>query len=49
MSEHRRHGTSKDGGLSFREFLKADPLANHLDSTEQMRRFIEWKHQQSKI
>lgn len=28
---------------SFRDFLAADPVVRHLDSTEQMRRFAEWK------
>jgi hypothetical protein len=32
---------------TFRDFLDADPLATHLDSTEQMRRFVEWKNQQA--
>ena len=32
---------------TFRDFLEADPVAKHLDSTEQMRRFVEWKRQQA--
>lgn len=48
MSGRRRHGARKEGELSFRDFLEADPLANHLDSTEQMRRFIEWKNNHKK-
>jgi formiminotetrahydrofolate cyclodeaminase len=32
---------------TFRDFLDADPIAKHLDSTEQMRRFVEWKNQQA--
>jgi hypothetical protein len=31
---------------SFRDFLEADPVAKHLDQTEQMRRFAEWKDEQ---
>jgi hypothetical protein len=27
----------------FREFLKTDPIAKHLDADEQLRRFAEWK------
>lgn len=33
-------------GPSFREFLEADPIAKHLDATEQMRRFADWKNRQ---
>jgi len=33
-------------GKSFRDFLDADPLAKQLDTTEQMRRFTEWKNEQ---
>jgi len=33
-------------GKSFRDFLEADPIAKHLDTTEQMRRFTEWKNDQ---
>jgi hypothetical protein len=33
-------------GKSFRDFLEADPIAKHLDSTEQMRRFTEWRNEQ---
>jgi hypothetical protein len=32
---------------SFREFLAADPLAKHMESTEQMRRFTEWRRRNS--
>lgn len=32
-------------GRSFRDFLDADPIAKHLDSNEQMRRFVQWKNQ----
>ncbi len=32
---------------SFREFLEADPLAKHMESHEQMRRFAEWRRRKS--
>lgn len=45
----KRHGiTPEDDGPTFRDFLETDPLAKHLDATEQMRRFIEWKNDQAK-
>ena len=31
---------------SFRDFLEADTIAKNLDTTEQMRRFTEWKNDQ---
>lgn len=37
--------TSEDRG--FREFLAAEPLARHLDTDEQMRRYAEWKNRGS--
>ncbi len=46
-SSRGARGTSRREGAreekSFREFLQADPLARHLDSQEQMRRFHAWK------
>jgi len=45
---HRRASIPKEDGLSFRDFLESDPLAKHLDSNDQMRRYAEWKHQQAK-
>jgi hypothetical protein len=33
---------SKDE-TSFRDFLDAEPIAKHLDASEQMRRYAEWK------
>lgn len=47
-SSFRRETVHRESGLSFRDFLAVDPIAKHLDSTEQMRRFTEWRHQQSK-
>ena len=39
--------TDRNGeGKSFRDFLEANPIAKHLDATEQMRRFTEWKNDQ---
>ncbi len=34
----------KDDAPSFRQFLDEDPLAKHLDHTEQLRRYAEWKN-----
>jgi hypothetical protein len=49
-SQLLRSALKKDrtqGEKTFRDFLDADPVAKHLDSTEQMRRFVEWKNQQA--
>ncbi len=46
-SSHAARGVSRRESSreerSFRDFLQADPLARHLDSHEQMRRFQTWK------
>jgi hypothetical protein len=42
-----RAAQSKEpAGPSFREFIEADPIAKHLDSAEQMRRFADWRERQ---
>ena len=40
-----RRTVSQQNAASFREFLEEDPIAKHMDTTEQMRRFAEWKNQ----
>lgn len=55
VDETRRSGLPRavlqlnrpNGEKTFRDFLNANPIARHLDATEQMRRFVKWKNQQA--
>jgi hypothetical protein len=37
----------QQNAANLEEFLEEDPIARHLDTTEQMRRFAEWKNQKT--
>jgi hypothetical protein len=53
FSRHRRVASEtiqkdrRKDEASFREFLESDPIAKHMESSEQIRRFSEWRRQKS--